>query len=198
MCLPIVSALPAIGAGAGSAATAGNAVATLGIAQSVGGYIAQGLNAREQAKYQNKVYQQNAAIQNTNYLHQIAGIQNRQSQETMAAYQQAEGAALKTSAELGTAKAVLADRGVTGNSIDGLMDQFQQIDLNYQTNTEWLQSQFSEEMWNAYSGTRSNIASAMPTNVKGPDPFALAMGSAGAVLSGMTLKKQLEPPIPPR
>ncbi len=175
MCLPIAAAIPL--------ATAG-----LGIAQAGLTYSGQVQQTRDQAKYQNQVYSQVGKIAQQNYLHTIDQV-NLQNQQTFAAAtDQFAAKSLDTLKAQSSANATLAERGITGNSVQGLLDDFSRINaadrVNTQTNISMRLQQSQEYLKGAQAEAKSRIAQANPQPLTPPSFLGTALQIGTAGLSG--------------
>jgi hypothetical protein len=165
------------------------ALAAASAAQQVASYKAQADEANAAGKFQAKQYSNTASIAMDNYVRTIGTTQSRLQQETAAASQSAIQNHLSAIAGYGTAQTAAVERGVSGNSVSSLLNEFAQLeaqnnDTIYQ-NLQWEREQSDEELRSARSSAYGQIASATPRPVRGPSGLELGLGLVGAAAEGV-------------
>jgi hypothetical protein len=161
----------------------------LSIGSQVAGYAAQNQQAKAAQKAQNQNYSQTAAIALANY--------NRGTNQINTQLHQAEATdavtglqnAIQASSARGSAAAQAAERGVSGNSVEELYNEFAAIDAANRhvlaTNRQWRERQAYEEMLALEADTKNAIASATPQAVPRPSPLALGLTIGGTAAQGI-------------
>jgi hypothetical protein len=168
------------------------AVAVIGAASSM---YSQNQQMHAQASYQQaqadanaQQMTENAKLANSAYIEQTKQLQIRNMQEGEAANQQIMTNDIAGEKARATAKASASDSGVSGLSVNALMDDFHRQQDNYdttvKTNQEWSKSQLGEDMKSAEATAQGRIASVRPyiaAPIKTPDYLGAAMGAAGSI-----------------
>lgn len=171
-------------AAAFAAASAADGLLVAG-ATTAAGYASQRSQAAAQANYQNAQYSQVGDIARANYRQQLAATGVQLDQEQAAASDQLLSATAQSAAERGQANAVLSERGIAGNSVDILMNDFSRIDsvnrFNTLSNYQWRQTQATQDLASLRANAMSQIASSRPGPVNTPSLMGafLEIGAAG-------------------
>lgn len=180
MCLPAVLAV------ASTAVSIGSTVAS---------YAAQSQAANAQAKFQNKQYSQNAEIAKANYLRGLGQLSLRLQQSRAADATDALQNALAASSARGSTAAQAAERGVDGNSVMALMNEYTAIEAFNRnvisTNADWQERQAYEEALALEAQAKGQIASATPAPVQRPNLFAAGLTIGGDLLTGTNRLMQM-------
>jgi hypothetical protein len=170
----------------------------LAAAGQVVGFAAQHQQAKAANKFQNRRYTETAQIALANYNRglSLVGLQMQQAEATdsVTGIQNA----LAASAGKGSVAVGAAERGVDGNSIQALYDQYSVIEATNRnvltTNRKWRERQAYEDMLSMQAQTISQISSVTPQPVAGPSPLALALSLGGTVMTGLHEYKTLSDP----
>jgi hypothetical protein len=136
----------------------------------VGDYIAQKRNAAS-----------NKAAAIASQTGQVNDINLREIQEKRAATQQIEVASQQTKTVLGQARLSAAEAGVSGASVDALLNDIGAENSTYkgdvQQNLSDTQAQLERQKQGVYAQTQDRINS-----VQNPNPFALALRIGGGII----------------
>lgn len=161
----------------------------LAIAGQVAGAKAEADRAKAVAEYQNKRYTDNAGAATTAYLDDISRLQIRQNQENEAAVQRSFGISRQYQRAAGTIATTAAARGVSGESVQNLLDDFQRLEAEnqfaIQRNRAIREDQMYAQMRGLYADAQSRISRAAPRPVSGPSNLALGLQVGGSVLGGL-------------
>jgi hypothetical protein len=162
-------------------AIAGSAISS--VAMPVMQYMGQ----QQQANYQEQLYEYNRQVAETNLASQYAML-SRQQAEEQRRFGQEMGIIARRGAETrATALVSSVESGVSGLSVDSLMNNYYRQQSEYLTTTQQQAkaSLFQSEMQKqqARAGYQGQVLSAMPT-APGGSPLALGLGVAGG-LSGL-------------
>jgi hypothetical protein len=171
-----------------------NPVALIGLAvnaaQSVAGYAGQ----VQQAKQQNKLYVANAVNANKAAVNQYADTQQRIGQEQEAAAQQKIEVAREARAARATALVTAGEAGVSGLSVQGLLQEFYgregQFNANTDRNLQWTEQQLTNSM----KGLKAQATDRINSVQRAPRPSFLDAGLriiAGGLDSYSDYKKTL-------
>lgn len=159
-----------------------------GLASNVAAYSAAGDEAEETAKENNRRYKKFTASARANYYRNLANIGERVSQERTATSDSATQIAIETARSQGTARALAAERGVTGKSVGLLLDDFERTAgsnyLTLGTNLNWLRRQAAEDSRGLHAETEDAIRQNRPVPIRGPSSSALAINLGSTLLSG--------------
>jgi hypothetical protein len=187
-----------IGAGATASAAAATsaaistAVAVAGTAASIAASVTQAQAQQEaantSAKFQQQQYNSTAAIASENYTRTLAQLSNRDIQETDVASGQVLDNQQQARAAQGSAIVGAGEAGVEGNSVNTLLADFSRIEAlnnaNIGTNLQWSREQRHEDALSARANALSQISSARPAPVHGPNLLASALEIGGTALDG--------------
>ncbi len=162
-------------------AIAGSAVSA------VAGPAMQYMGQQQQAKYQEQLYEYNKTVAEGNAMSQYAAISRRQAEEQRRFGQEMGIIARRGAEARSTALVSSVESGVSGLSVDNLMNNYYRQQSEYLTTTQQQAkaSMFQSEMakQQARAGYQGQVLSAMPT-ASGGSPLALGLGVAGG-LSGL-------------
>jgi hypothetical protein len=161
-------------------AIAGSAISS--VAMPVMQYMGQ----QQQANYQEQLYEYNRQVAETNLASQYAML-SRQQAEEQKKFGQEMGIIARRGAEArATALVSSVESGVSGLSVDSLMNNYYRQQSEYLTTTQQQAkaSMFQSEMQKqqARAGYQGQVLSAMPT-APGGSPLALGLGVAGGLSS---------------
>jgi len=162
-------------------AIAGSAISAVGMP------VMQYMGQQQQAKYQEQLYDYNKQVAETNLASQYAMLSRRQSEEQRKFGQEMGIIARRGAETRATALVSSVESGVSGLSVDSLMNNYYRQQSEYLTTTQQQAkaSLFQSEMekQQARSGYQGQVLSAMPT-APGGSAVALGLGVAGG-LSGL-------------
>lgn len=167
------------------------AIAVAGLAVSAAStaaaYQGQQQAANAQSSYNKQQYAAVKKAAQQNYYQQVAAIQTRSDQDIAQTKQQAQGDMVTGEKAKASAKALAADRGVTGNSVDALLNDFGRIEHNNQatldTNLTWRLQQYQADEKQAQSEGQQRIAGAAPAPVAFPSALAAGLQIGGSALN---------------
>jgi hypothetical protein len=154
---------------------------------SIASPVMQYMGQQQQAKYQEQLYDYNKQVAETNLASQYAMLSRRQSEEQRKFGQEMGIIARRGAETRATALVSSVESGVSGLSVDSLMNNYYRQQSEYLTTTQQQAkaSLFQSEMekQQARSGYQGQVLSAMPT-APGGSAVALGLGVAGG-LSGL-------------
>ena len=189
------------GAAAGSAVAAGTAtwamspafafMSNLAVAGSainaIAGPAMQYMGQQQARAYQEKLYDYNKQVAETNLASQYMMLSRRQAEEQRKFGEEMGIIAQRSAQARATALVSSVESGVSGLSVDSLMNNYyrQQSEFMSQTQQQQKAALFQTEMQKeqARSGYQGQVLSAMPT-APGGSPLALGLGITGG-LSGL-------------
>ena len=189
------------GAAAGSAVAAGTAtwamspafafMSNLAVAGSainaIAGPAMQYMGQQQARAYQEKLYDYNKQVAETNLASQYMMLSRRQAEEQRRFGEEMGIIAQRSAQARATALVSSVESGVSGLSVDSLMNNYyrQQSEFMSQTQQQQKAALFQTEMQKeqARSGYQGQVLSAMPT-APGGSPLALGLGITGG-LSGL-------------
>ena len=164
-----------------------NLAVGMSVASAIGMPIIQYMGQQQQAKYQEQLYEYNKTVAEGNAMSQYAAISRRQAEEQRRFGQEMGIIARRGAEARATALVSSVESGVSGLSVDSLMNNYYRQQSEYLTTTQQQAkaSMFQSEMekQQARSGYQGQVLSAMPT-APGGSPLALGLGVAGG-LSGL-------------
>lgn len=149
-----------------------NPVALTG-AQFAASQYSQGQNAKQQAKYNAKVFELNKESAEANALVSYTQLQRRQEEEHAAAAQAIEHARRQSTAAIGAQTTAMAEASVAGNTAAALTQDFQRKEAEYIStvirNQAFLDDQFKLETQSVAIRERAQIQSGLAPAPLGPD-----------------------------
>lgn len=148
----------------------------LGLALGVGGVVSGLFGRRSAAKDANKFQREQAAAiaraARESYLRGVNQIGNRLGQERASASAGLLSRQSEQRTQTSAIESSLAERGVTGGSIEALLDDFERIEIgdafNVATNLEWAERQAAEDILSLHAQAQNQVASATPTPIRMP------------------------------
>ena len=149
-------------------------------------YAGQSAAADAQSEYQNNQYTSTAKAAMAAYKQNITQAASQVSQESASVSDQVMKIQAAAGQAVGSANVSAAERGVTGGSVDALINDFSRIEttnkFNMETNLGWLKGSIFDSLKGSAAGNQSRISSAAPRPIQGPSPLELGLGLAGAGL----------------
>jgi hypothetical protein len=162
-------------------------MAALAIGSTVAGHAAQKQAAKQQAKYQNSVHSETGRIARENYIQQVSQSNVRMYQEDAAAKQQGLQQAVQSRSAQATTAVGLGEMDMSGNTVDLLLRDFDQLDATNQfaaqTNADWLSQQNVENVKAMQAAASSQIAQTRPAPVQMPSTLATALQIGSTVFA---------------
>jgi hypothetical protein len=141
---------------------------------------------QQQANDAKKQYNEMGENARTNYNRMIGDTAAQANQDAAAASQQALQERVNAVDAQGAVNTVTAERGVTGNSVQGLLDEYSQMEArsvgDIKTNLQWGKEQQTRQLESARAGIVSQLNQAKPG--RGPSPLAAALNLAGGLAQG--------------
>lgn len=165
------------------------ATAAISIAGTVAAASAKQSEANASARFQGKRYTDTATQALDSYRRTLGQLSLRDSQEAVAATQQANTNASQGRQVRGRAAALAAAAGVSGTSVNAALTEFDTInwenDFNIWRNRQWQSAQIRENMAGARAQAQGQISGVTPSPVYGPSGLATGLGVASGALSGV-------------
>ncbi len=156
--------------------------ASLMVASAAAGFVAQ----QQQADDARKQYNEMGENARVNYNRMVGDAAAQTNQEAAAASQQALQERANALEAQGAVNSVTAERGITGNSVQGLLDEYSQLESrsvnDIRTNLQWGKEQQTRQLESARAGIISQLNQAKPG--RGPSPLAAALNLAGGLAQG--------------
>jgi hypothetical protein len=185
----IIAAVPglitAAQAFAMNAAIVGSVVAS--VATPIMSHVAQQQQASAQAQYQQQMYDMNKEIADQALASQYIGISRRQIEEQKKAAQEMMAISSQAAQARAIAGASAAESGVSGLSIDMLMNDYYRREYNYMTATQdqlrGTMFQLEQAKEAARSEYQGRVMSMTPQPVQYPSILATGIGVAGGLAS---------------
>jgi len=185
----IIAAVPglitATQAFAMNAAIVGSVVAS--VATPIMSHVAQQQQASAQAQYQQQMYDMNKEIADQALASQYIGISRRQIEEQKKAAQEMMAISSQAAQARAIAGASAAESGVSGLSIDMLMNDYYRREYNYMTATQdqlrGTMFQLEQAKEAARSEYQGRVMSMTPQPVQYPSILATGIGVAGGLAS---------------
>lgn len=141
----------------------------------------QGIAARQQDEYQDKVFDANKASADANAIRQYMTLQARQDQERVASNQAIERAKLEAAGARGTARVAAGEAGVSGNSVAALDQEFTRAAAQFESrkiaSQAALDAQFGREYEGIRAGQEAQIRSGVGDYIQAPDFLNVAIRS---------------------
>jgi hypothetical protein len=166
---------PQIFGAAGSAAS---------IAGAVMGYSAQKKAVAAQNAYQKQIYEQTSELATSNLIQQYGSIQSRKVEEQKKAAQEISEISQQALMAKSRAEAGALASGVSGLSVDALIDDYTRKEMDFATRTldqkNAIMSQLSYEATGLQSQALGRIIGVTPQYQAGPSPWALAANVASS------------------
>jgi hypothetical protein len=151
-------------------------------------YYGQAQQAAEQQRVQNERYRAVGDAAANEYRFNLGQLAIRDDQEFAATTIEADRLAKGNAANIGTATAVTSARGVSGNSVKGLIDTYRSLEYTdayiLDRNIKWRRQQGVAERQSMAAGFQSRLAQAAPNKVSGPSTSALLVGLGGDLFGG--------------
>lgn len=175
-------------------------VGTLALAggSAIAGAASQASAAKQQSVFQNQRYTKTAENAMTAYRDGLSQLMIRDNQEYGAASREATTASRVVTSQKATAKTLVSSAGLSGNSVNSLMREFDSLDADNQlvidSNLRMKQDQIGQNMRALRTDTQNRINSVEPQPVSGPSPFALALNLGSAGLQAANTWKAWQPP----
>lgn len=133
-----------------------------------------------------KSFEANKALALDDATRTYAALQARQAQEHAKASQAIDEVARTTAQKRSTATVGALEGGVGGSSIGSMMDEFRQVELNYQTtisrNRAMLDAQFGSELEATRAQAHGRILSGLPGVSQRPDLLGTLLSGFGKAL----------------
>lgn len=148
------------------------------------GYAGQSQAARNQQSYANRRYNEVAKSSMESYRFTLNQLETRRGQEIEAAQQQGTQNAVEAARARSSQIASAGAGGVTGNSVEALLDEFNFIESGNSAminrNLRWKSNEIDSQAVGARSEAQSRINSVAPQQLENPSLLALML-SLGAV-----------------
>lgn len=167
-----------------ASAFAANAALAVSAVTAVATPIMQYQQQNAVAEYQRKLYDYNEEIANNNLMQQYAAVSRRQQEETKKFSQEMDIIRKRSAEARATALVSSVEGGVTGVSVDSMMNNYYRREADYLASTQdqmrasMLQLEMSKEQ--ARTGYQGNVLSALPSS-PGGSLAGLGLGIAGGV-----------------
>lgn len=195
MCAPAAIAIASLAMTAASAATQ---------------YQGQQEQASAQSDFEKQNYYYTRKSATANYLQQVGSIQQRGQQDTAQTVDQSRQNVVDATKAKGSMVANLAGHGVTGNSVNEALADFDRIEqlnqTNLQTNLSFRRQQATADIASARASAMDRINAAVMQPVQYPSALAAGLGVGAASLqtfdkveanSNPNYGKPILPPIGP-
>ena len=157
------------------------------VATPIMSHVAQQQQASAQAQYQQQMYDMNKEIADQALASQYIGISRRQIEEQKKAAQEMQAISSQAAQARAIAGASAAESGVSGLSIDMLMNDYYRREYNYMTATQDQLRGTMFQLEQAKEGARSEyqgrVMSMTPQPVQYPSILATGIGVAGGLAS---------------
>lgn len=154
-------------------------------------------NFSAQKKAAGQLYGLNKKLAEEDAVRSYAALQTRQIQEHQKASQAIDEAHQMAVRKASLARAGAAEAGVIGSDVQGMLDEFKQSELNYQTtvirNRAMLDAQFGSELEGVRAQEQGRILSGLPGPMQAPDLLGAALSGFGKVLEIRSNLAQLKP-----
>lgn len=151
----------------------------VGGASATAGYVGQSQAARRNQRYANDRYNEVSRSAMESYRFTVNQLTLRQSQEEEAAIQQGTSNAIQGRRAQSSVIAGAGGAGVSGNSVDALLDEFNFIEsTNASTinrNLRWKNAEIDSQKFAAGTNAQSQINSATPQQFQNPSALALML-----------------------
>jgi hypothetical protein len=151
-------------------------------------YYGQAQQAAEQQRVQNERYRAVGDAAANEYRFNLAQLAIRDDQEFAATTIEAERLSRENAANIGTATTVMGARGVSGNSVDGLINTYRSLEYTdayiLDRNIKMRRQQGVAERQSMAAGFQSRMTQAAPSRVSGPSTTALLVGLGGDLFGG--------------
>jgi hypothetical protein len=162
------------------------AMGAISAAGTAASYIGQKQAADAQAAYGQDIYRYVKKSATANYYQQVNQIQTRVGQEQAKAGNEMLSNSLAAASAKSKAAVSLGERGVTGNSVNVLLSDFDRIEAqNHQalaTNLQWMQQQAGQDILSARAQALDRIHGATPQPTVAPSLLAAALQLGGTAL----------------
>lgn len=164
------------------------AVSTLATIGSIGvNYATQSANAKTQMAFQKMVYDQNKTLTEASLVNEYAAINERQSEERAKASQEIGAIMQQARAARSTAYLSSLEQGVSGLSVDSLLNDYAQKEAQFITRTQEQERatlmQIQRERIGLGYDAVGRLISATPRPIQGPSGIAAAISGAAAATS---------------
>lgn len=179
---------------------AGLIIAGIGIAAGIGstavGYTTQREHAKNVEEFQQRQYDATAASAKQALIRDYAALRERQQQESMKASQELQAIAQESRRGQATAQASALESGVTGLSIQGLLDDYVRQQSLFTVATQYQQRASQMQLYRSAQGAeaqaQNRILGAMPQPVAGPSALAAGLSAASTTASWLSLDSTRE------
>lgn len=160
-------------------------------------YIGQSEQAKAAGRFQSERYTETARNALDSYRFNIGQLQLRTEQEAAAASGDAIANARAGTAARGTAAAVAGASGVSGNSVQALLNEYSLIEsegaFNINRNLKYRTDQIGANLKGLEADTKSRIAGVAPQPIYGPSLLGLGLGVGAAGVNAATTYYTLTP-----
>lgn len=154
-----------------------------GLATPIMGYVTQSQMASSQSDYQNRMYSANQAIAEQSLASQYSDISRRQQEESKKASQEMQVIARQSAEARSAALVSSIEGGVSGLSVDSLMNDYYRKEADYLNVTQQQQRANLFQMEQAKMGARAEfqgrVLSATPQPVQKPSMLATGLSIGG-------------------
>jgi hypothetical protein len=162
------------------------AMAAVSAAGTAASYYGQQQAADAQSEYGKNIHKYVKKTATANYYQQVQQIQTRFGQETTRAGDESMKNTLAGEKAKAQAAAVFGERGVTGNSINSLLGDFDRIEAQNHsplaTNLNWQKQQAGQDILAARANAIDRIHGSVPQPVAYPSLLAAALQLGGTAL----------------
>lgn len=162
-----------------------------GIASSAVGYQAQRQQAKNVEEFQKRQYEATATAARSALLRDYADLRARQMEESMKASQELQAIAQESLRAQSTAQASALESGVTGLSIQGLVNDYVRQQSLFTQATQYQQRatqlQIGRSAAGAQAQAQSRTLAATPQPVGQPSALAAGLQAAGTAASWLSL-----------
>jgi hypothetical protein len=159
------------------------------VAAPIVSYVGAQQQANAQAKYQNQMYDLNKEIADAALASQYEDISRRQQEEQKKAAQEMQTISQQARAARATASVSALESGVSGLSVDNLMNDYYQKEFSFLTQTQDQLRSGLFQMEQAKEGVRSEyqsrVMSMTPQPVNQPSALAMGIGVVGGLSSSV-------------